>query len=644
MAFLDMIDTPSDLKKVERDNLPEVAKELRDLILQTVSDTGGHLASSLGVVELTLALHYVFNSPEDRIVWDVGHQAYAHKILTGRREMFPTLRQKGGLSGFPKINESEHDAFGAGHSSTSVSAALGIATARDLDGEHFKVIAIIGDGSLSSGIALEGLNQAGDLKKDLIVVLNDNEWSISHNVGALSSYLNRIMTGKMYTGFRKRVEKLLKSIPFTGDLIAKAGRRVEELVKGLVVPGILFEELGYTYIGPIPGHSLEDLIVTLKNAHNFDGPVLIHVITKKGKGYRFAEENPERYHGVSPFHVEDGSPRRKKGKRSYTSVFSEEIVRLGKEDERIIAITAAMPGGTGLEKFGKFFPKRFFDVGICESHGVTFAAGLASRGKRPVVAIYSTFLQRAYDQIIHDVCLQNLPVLFALDRGGLVGADGPTHHGVFDLSYLRHVPNMSVMVPSDEHELQSMLRLGFAIPGPVAIRYPRGEVTGLEWNEKWGDLELGKSRTLKEGTDITLIAVGSCVQPSLEAAALLKKDGLSVRVVDGRFVKPLDAGMVEKSALETGKIVTIEENVLAGGFGSAVVEILSDGKFGGVEVLRLGIDDRFIEHGTQGELRALLGIDPEGIRKNALTCFYGKERERIPSPTHLKADFGKISR
>ncbi len=642
MGLLEQINSPDDLRKIQKRKLPELAREIRECIIKTVSETGGHLASSLGVVELTLALHYVLNSPVDKIIWDVGHQAYAHKLLTGRRERFSSLRQYGGISGFPRMTESEHDAFGTGHSSTSISAALGMAAARDLNGEKYRIVAVIGDGSLSSGLALEGLNQTGHLKKDVIVILNDNEWSISQNVGALSTYLNRIMTGKFYTSFRKRLERFLKSIPFTGDMLAKAGRRLEELAKGLIVPGILFEELGFTYIGPIPGHSIDDLIVTLQNAQNFNGPVLIHVITKKGLGYDFAEENPEKFHGVSPFVIESGEARKKKTKRSYTSVFAEEIVKIGEKNRDIVAITAAMPGGTGLEKFGKRFPERFFDVGISESHGITFAAGLAARGKIPVAAIYSTFLQRSYDQIVHDVCLQNLHVVFILDRGGIVGDDGATHQGIFDFSYLRHIPNITVMAPSDEVELRGMLHFAVAMGSPVAMRYPRGEISGAFDPNELSRILCGKGRTLVAGDDLTVVAIGSTVYPALEAASMLLNHGVSAEVIDGRFVKPIDDEIVVSSACKTGKVITVEENVLAGGFGSGVVEVLADKGLTGIKYMRLGINDRFLEHGSQAQLRQILGIDARGIYESALLLLEDKKREEATSDRSYKAEIGKI--
>ncbi|MDH3383772.1 MAG: 1-deoxy-D-xylulose-5-phosphate synthase, partial [Deltaproteobacteria bacterium] len=504
-GLLSAIQSPQDLKKVPKDRLPEVAREIRETIVNSVARTGGHLASSLGVVELTIALHYVFSCPDDRVVWDVGHQAYAHKILTGRRDLFPTLRSYGGLSGFPRIAESPCDVFGTGHSGTSISAALGLAVARDLKKEDHKVIAVIGDGSLSSGLSFEGLNQAGHQKRNLIVILNDNEWSISQNVGALSGYLNRLMTGKFYTSFRKRVEALLKSMPH-GKLLAKIGKRAEELTKGFIVPGLLFEELGFTYVGPISGHNIDDLVGTFQNLENLEGPVLVHVVTSKGKGYRPAEENPERFHGVGRFDPVTGNGADRETLPSYTDVFESAILGIGRENPDVVAITAAMCGGTGLVKFREAFPDRFFDVGIAESHAVTFAAGLAREGKIPVVAVYSTFLQRAYDQIVHDVCLQNLPVVFSVDRSGIVGADGATHQGLFDLAYLRHIPNMSLMAPRDEAELVRMLRTAVHAGRPAAIRYPRGTAMGVAIPADPEPVPWGKGELLAVGKDILIVA------------------------------------------------------------------------------------------------------------------------------------------
>lgn len=625
------IQSPAELKKIPRDQLPGIAAELRETIVRNVAHTGGHLASSLGVVELTIALHYVFDCPRDRIVWDVGHQAYAHKILTGRRDVFPTLRTFGGISGFPRISESPCDAFGTGHSGTSISAALGMAVARDLRKEKNRVVAVIGDGSLSSGLALEGLNQAGHQKRDLIVILNDNEWSISQNVGALSGYLNRMMTGKLYTSFRKRVETILKSMPH-GAFMARIAKKSEELTKGFIVPGLLFEELGYTYIGPIPGHDLESLVGTLQNLENIEGPVLLHVVTSKGKGYAPAEANPERFHGVGAFDPETGKGIAKASAPSYTDVFSDAIVELARENPKVVAITAAMCGGTGLTKFRAAFPDRFFDVGIAEAHAVTFAAGLAREGKIPVVAIYSTFLQRAFDQIIHDVCLQKLPVVFAVDRGGLVGADGATHQGLFDLSFLRLIPEMSVMAPRDEAELVRMLRTAVGAGRPVAIRYPRGSgpEAAIPSGPGPGMVAWGKGELLAEGKDVLLVGIGSAVATCLEAAEELEKQGVSAAVVDARFVKPLDADLLLPLIHRIGRVVTVEENLLSGGFGSAVMELLEEHGGHPPRFSRIGVRDRFVEHGSPGQLREECGLTSGHVVSEALRiCHEGKSL--IPS-------------
>jgi len=621
-GWLAGIDSPADLKKVPREKLPEVAQELRDLIIRSVARTGGHLASSLGVVELTLALHYVFDSPRDRIVWDVGHQAYAHKILTGRREVFPTLRTRGGISGFPRPCESEHDAFGTGHSGTSISAALGLAVARDLEGERHKVIAVIGDGSLSSGLALEGLNQAGHQKRDLIVVLNDNEWSISQNVGALSAYLNRIMTGRFYTAFRKRVETFLKSMP-KGEFVARLGKKAEEVTKGFIVPGLLFEELGFTYVGPIPGHGLDDLIATFQNLRHMEGPLLVHVVTTKGKGYAPAERNPEVFHGVGPFDPRTGDGIGGGAVPTYTEVFGRTIVEIARRNRDVVAITAAMCSGTGLEEFRRLFPERFFDVGIAESHAVTFAAGLAREGKVPVVAIYSTFLQRAYDQIVHDVCLQNLPVVFAVDRAGIVGADGATHQGLFDLSYLRHIPNMAVMAPADEAELAGMLYAAVAARRPVAVRYPRGAAVGVPIPPEPPAIPWGKGVLLADGRDLLIAAVGAAVVPALFAAQELARRGIHAAVANARFVKPLDAELLLPLGRRLGRVITVEENVLAGGFGSALLEAFEEHGEPVPHMRRLGIRDLFVEHGSQRELRAAHGLDADAIVEEAVRMCHG---------------------
>lgn len=611
--ILDTINSPEDLRRIPREELSVLAAEIREKILDVVSQNGGHLAPNLGVVELTLALHYIFDTPKDRLIWDVGHQAYAHKIITGRRDKFHTLRQLGGVSGFPKREESEYDHFDVGHASTSISAALGMAVARDAKNEKFRIIAVIGDGSISAGLAFEGLNQAGHLKKQLIVVLNDNEMSISPNVGALSSYLNRLMTGQFYTRLRQEAKNFMQSIPKVGESMFQLAKKAEESLKGLMVPGMLFEELGFQYVGPIDGHRIDHLIDTFNNIKDFRWPVLVHVVTKKGKGCEFAENNPSQYHGTPPFDRATGRFHKKKSPLSYTEVFGQTVIRLAEDDPKIMAISAAMPEGTGLDRFAAHFPDRFFDVGIAESHGVTFACGLAAEGMRPVVAIYSTFMQRAYDQIVHDLCLQNLPVTLCMDRAGIVGEDGPTHHGVFDLAYLRHVPNMVIMAPKDENELQHMIKTAVGYPGPAAVRYPRGSGFGVPMDQEPRTIEIGKAELLREGGDAVIIAIGSMVLPSLAAAERLAIDGISVAVVNARFVKPLDENIILRMAAKTGRVVTVEEHVLSAGFGSAVLECLGNSHLFGIKTLRIGLPDRFVEHGPQDVLRARYGLDTDGI-------------------------------
>ncbi|MHB8844844.1 MAG: 1-deoxy-D-xylulose-5-phosphate synthase [Nitrospirota bacterium] len=616
--ILDTINSASDLRQVPEADLAKVVDELRETIIGTVSQTGGHLAPSLGVVDLTVALHYAFDTPKDRIVWDVGHQAYAHKLLTGRRDRFKTLRQYGGISGFPKREESSADHFNVGHASTSISAALGMVAARDIKGEEYKVIAVIGDGSISAGLAFEGLNQAGHLKKNLIVILNDNEMSISPNVGALSSYLNRMMTGNFYTKLKLETKQFLQNIPRVGESMFNIAKKAEESLKGFMAPGLLFEELGFQYVGPIDGHRMDHLLETFRNIKDFTWPVLVHVITKKGKGCEFAECNPSQYHGTPPFDPETGKTAAKKQKvMSYTEVFGQTMIKLAEDNEKVVAITAAMSDGTGLEKFAAQFPQRFFDVGIAESHGVTFACGLAVEGMRPVAAIYSTFMQRAYDQVMHDLCLQNLPVTLALDRAGLVGEDGPTHHGVFDIAFLRHLPNMIVMAPKDENELQHMIRTAVEHDGPTAVRYPRGTGLGVPMDQELKMLPIGKGELLLDGEDLVLIAIGNMVGPSLDAADQLKASGISAAVVNARFVKPLDEELLIRMAKKTGRVVTVEEHALQGGFGSAVLECFESKRVGGVKALRIGLPDKYVEHGPQSILRQKYGLDAEGIVRSA---------------------------
>jgi 1-deoxy-D-xylulose-5-phosphate synthase len=620
--LLQLIDSPADLRKMRIADLPLLAQEIREEIISTVSKIGGHLASSLGVVELTLALHYVFDTPQDRLIWDVGHQTYAHKLITGRRETFSTLRQCGGISGFPRREESHYDAFGTGHSGTSISAALGMAQARCLRGEGHKVIAVIGDGSMTAGLAFEGLNQAGAMDKDLIVILNDNELSISPNVGALSSYLNRLMTGQFATRFRDEVKGFLKHLPGIGDPALKWVKYAEESLKGFFLPGLLFEELGFKYVGPLPGHKIEALIENFRNIKKLHGPILVHVLTTKGKGYPPAEKDPVTFHGVGPFQAESGEIiQPKTGSLSYTQVFGQTMVKLARENPRLVGITAAMPQGTGLDAFAAEFPERFYDVGIAEQHGITFAAGLAAEGFIPVVAIYSTFLQRAYDQILHDVCLQKLPVVLAMDRGGIVGSDGPTHHGLFDFSFLRHIPHLIVMAPKDENELQHMLKTAVNCGHPVSLRYPRGNGWGGYLDPEMKELPIGKAEVLEQGKDVVILAVGSTVRPALEAASQLHNHGMEATVVNARFIKPLDGELICSLAAESKRMITVEENALQGGFGSAVLELLEERGLVGGQVKRLGIPDIFVEHGTQEALRHKYCLDAEGIYR-AVEAFF----------------------
>jgi 1-deoxy-D-xylulose-5-phosphate synthase len=612
--FLEKINTLKDLRDLTVSELGLLADEIRPYITNVVSRTGGHLSSNLGVVELTIALHYVFNTPEDKIIWDVGHQCYTHKILTGRREQFETLRQDGGISGFPSRKESVFDVFDTGHASNSISVAVGLGEAKKKSHSDNKVLAVIGDGSLTGGMAFEALNHAGHLKSEIIVVLNDNEMSISKNIGALSSHLNKIMTGEFVSNVREEIKSRIKNLPGVGDKVYKVVRHVEEAIKGLVTPGMLFEALGFTYVGPVDGHNLNHLIDNLKNIKRLRGPVLIHVITKKGRGYNHAEDDPARFHGISTFEVTTGSCTGT-GACTYTDVFGDTIIELARKDERIVAITAAMGLGTGLDRFSSLFPDRFYDIGIAEQHGVTFAAAFALGGYRPFVAIYSTFLQRAYDQVVLDVCLQNLPVVFAVDRSGIVGQDGSTHHGAFDVSYFRHMPNMIVMSPKDENELRHMLYSAYLSKKPTVVRYPRGEAYGVIMDKTLKEIPIGTWERLKDGMDIAIVACGNTVYPALSAAMELEGEGIHCSVINGRFVKPMDREMLLSLAQEVPKILTVEENVLIGGFGSGVMEMLSEEGIT-VPVKRLGIPDAFLPHGSQGSLRKSIGIDKEGIKKS----------------------------
>jgi 1-deoxy-D-xylulose-5-phosphate synthase len=621
--LLESIESPKDLKALAPAQLPELAAEVREFLLQTVSETGGHLGSNLGAVELTIALHYCFNSPDDKIIWDVGHQAYTHKLLTGRRDRFATQRQYKGISGFPKRCESEHDAFGVGHSSTSISAGLGMATASALSNHKNHVIAVIGDGSLTGGIAFEALNQAGHLKKNLIVVLNDNQMSISKNVGAFSSFVSRKLTTRYFRDLKKEMQGLITNIPAFGKDILQFARRAENSLKGFLTPGSLFDALGFDYVGPIDGHDLNALQEVFNAANELDGPLLVHVMTTKGKGYHPAETTPDKYHGVGAFDISTGKPPAKSSGVSYTEVFGRTLAELAETDDKIVAITAAMPDGTGLNYFAEQHPARFFDVGIAEQHGICFAAGLAAEGYKPVAAIYSTFMQRAYDQVFHDVCLQQLPVVIAMDRGGLVGDDGPTHHGVFDFSFLRHLPGLTYMAPKDENELRHMLKTAIDLKAPVAIRYPRGNGYGVTLDKTMQNLPIGKGELLRDGSDLTIAAIGSTVIPALQAAEELESMGISAAVINARFIKPLDAELIISSASKTGNLITVEENALQGGFGSAVLELLNDAGLYQIKTKRIGIPDSYVEQGPQAQLRKDVGIDKDGIL-SAVKSFINK--------------------
>ena len=610
--LLDTINSPADVKALTEEQLVQLAGEIRQLIIEVTSKNGGHLAPNLGVVELSLALHKVFSTPKDKIVYDVGHQAYIHKIVTGRRDMFHTLRQYGGLSGFPKRSESEHDAFGVGHSSTSISAALGMAVARDVKGEDYDVVAVIGDGSMTGGMAFEALNNAGDLRKRMIVVLNDNEMSISKNVGAMSEYLYQLRTGETYNRIKHDLEGWLGNVDFGGDVL-KVLRRIKGSVKNLMLPTCIFEELGFTYLGPIDGHDIHSLIEVLEAAKNLDEPVLIHVITKKGKGYAPAEDSPNKFHGTGPFEVATGKKiANPNAPITYTEVFGNTVIELAKEDENIVAITAAMPDGTGLTPFSKEFPKRFFDVGIAEQHAVTAAAGMAAAGLNPVVAIYSTFMQRAYDSVMHDICMQNLHVSLCLDRAGLVGDDGFTHHGVFDYAYLRSMPNMTVMAPKDEDELRHMLKTAVGMNGPVAVRYPRGSGVGVALSDSLNVLPIGKAEVLREGSDVSLWAIGTMVESAMKLAEKLAEQGINAGVVNMRFAKPIDKELLLAHAEKYKNIVTLEEGCLRGGVGSAVLEALNEARLlDTCKVLNFGIPDEFILHGDKQRLFQDIGLDVE---------------------------------
>lgn len=602
--LLDTVDMPEQLRQLSRKQLPQLASELREFLVESVSQTGGHLSSNLGVVELTIALHYVFNTPEDRLVWDVGHQTYPHKILTGRRSAMTSLRKAGGIAGFPRRHESEYDTFGVGHSSTSISAALGMAIAAQQQGLDKRAVAIIGDGAMTAGMAFEALNNAGAMDANLLVILNDNDMSISPNVGALQNYLAKLLSSRLYTSVRKSGEKVLGVMP----PVLEFAKRAEEHMKGMMTPSTLFEEFGFNYIGPIDGHDLDTLIATLNNIKQLKGPQFLHIVTQKGHGYAPAESDPGKFHGVGKFNPDDGCAVPNNGKKTYTQVFGDWLVDMAATDNRLIGITPAMCDGSGLNAFAEIYPERFYDVGIAEQHALTFAAGLACEGLKPVVAIYSTFLQRAYDQLIHDIALQNLPVVFAIDRAGLVGADGPTHAGSFDLSYLRCIPNMIVMAPSDENECRQMLTTAYQFNGPSAVRYPRGGGPGTEIKQDLISIEIGKGEIRRQGKKIAILAFGSMLTPSLVAA-----EELDATVANMRFVKPLDVDLLMQLANTHDLIVTVEENTVMGGAGAAVIEALQAMRKNN-NVLCLGLPDTFIEHGIHETMLAECGLDAKGIK------------------------------
>jgi 1-deoxy-D-xylulose-5-phosphate synthase len=631
--LLDSINSPVDLRKLDAKQLPQVATEIRETIIDVVSRVGGHFGGNLGIVELTLALHYAFDTPIDQIVFDTGHQSYPHKLLTGRRALFHTIRQHNGISGFCKREESEYDVFNAGHASTSISAALGIAVARDFRKEDYRVVAIIGDGALSGGLALEGLNQAGHLKRKLLIVLNDNDMSISTNVGAMSGYLNSIIKGQRYNQMKDLAKGVMDRIPLIGGKLHGFASDMEQVVKHMVVPGTLFEELGFKYLGPYDGHDLNLLLELFEEHKDYDGPLLLHVITKKGKGYVPAEDKPIWSHGVTPFDIPSGEVKKsdKPAPPTYTAVFADALTKLAEADPKIVAITAAMPEGTGLDKFGKKYPERMFDVGIAEEHAVTFSGGLATQGLKPVVAIYSTFLQRAFDQVFHDVTIMDLPVVFALDRGGIAGADGPTHHGIYDMAYLRIFPNMICMAPRDENELKNMLKTAFECGHPVSLRYPRGSGHGTVIDAEMKALPIGKGEVMRDGNDATIFAIGNEVWPAVEAAEMLSRDGVNVAVVNARFIKPLDDELISRFCKAGSHIVTVEEGSLAGGFGSAVMERAQELGIHGVKFHRIGIPDEYVHHGTQDVLRAQYDLHAEGIARRVREFLAGhRDAENLP--------------
>ena len=614
--YLDRINEANDIKKIEPEAYDALASEIRSFIIESVSEHGGHLASNLGVVELTMALHLCMDFPNDKLIWDVGHQAYTHKLLTGRKEDFSGLRTFGGMSGFPKHKESPCDAFDTGHSSTSISAALGYARARDLKGEDRTVVAVIGDGSLTGGMAYEALNNVSHLKSNMIIVLNDNKMSISENVGGMSRYLNDLRSRRSYSEFKENVENALNNIPGVGKSVARTLKKSKDSIKQLFIPGMLFENMGITYYGLVNGHDIYELIHAINRAKQHEGPILIHAITRKGMGYKYAEKNPEKFHGIGPFDKETGEVLAKKTKKTYTDIFAESLVELARENKKVVAITAAMPSGTGLKAFKKHYPKRFFDVGIAEEHAVTFAAGLAAQGMRPVFAVYSSFLQRGYDQVLHDVCIQKLPVFFGIDRSGLVGADGETHQGIFDISYLSHIPNMVLMAPKNEKEMPAMMKFALEYNGPIAMKYPRGSVyDGLsEYN---APIELGKSEMIYEGQDVVILAVGNIMEECEKAVQLLKSQGYNPGLVNVRFIRPMDEEMLHVLSKKYSLIVTVEENQLIGGYGQMVSAFLHKNVCKN-QLLTLGISDYFVGHATVNEQREEAGINADSIVKSII--------------------------
>ncbi|MEE9232732.1 MAG: 1-deoxy-D-xylulose-5-phosphate synthase [Nitrospirales bacterium] len=621
MSLLKRIESPADLKKLSPDQFPELCQEIREQIIEVISHVGGHLASNLGVVELTVAMQYLLNTPEDKIIWDTSNQAYTHKLLTGRREQFHTIRQFGGLSGFCKREESAYDTFNAGHAGTGVSASVGFVEAREQLHKSTKVVCVLGDGALTAGMTLEGLQHAGDMGKDFVVILNDNQMSISKNVGAISAYLNRTFTGEFYTRLREETSQLLNTIPHIGEPVKRMAMRAEELAKGFLLPGLLFEELGFRYVGPIDGHNFDHLLPTLENVLKLKGPTLLHVITKKGLGFEPAMKNPVWFHACSAFDRKTGQPMKKTGHPSYSSIAAKTLIRQARKDPRVVVITAAMCDGTGMTEFQKEFPTRLIDVGIAEQHAMTYAAGLSAAQMRPVICMYSTFLQRAYDQVVHDVATQNLPVTFCIDRAGLVAEDGTTHHGAFDFAYLRHVPNMVIMAPKDENELQHMVQTGLLHDGPAAVRYPRGSTSGVPLDPEPVPIPIGQAELLSEGRDMAILAIGVTVSEAMEAAERLKDEGVSVTVVNARFVKPLDKALIREVVKNVKCLVTVEEGCRMGGFGSAVLEFLSEEERWDLPTKVLGLPDWYIEQGPQDLLREKYGLTADGIYDQAKALY-----------------------